>query len=93
MKPKSVKCRKAQAHSGSTFQNIKSAMLQDPISPEIRPAKTVCENKSNNDDYDPRISGVLDQFLNANGPSSVTIETIHPSPDKRTSEMVRNELK
>ncbi len=36
----------------------------------------------------PRTSGVLDDFLNANGPPSITIETTAPSPEKTASGMV-----
>lgn len=45
-------------------------------------------DSSGKNDNDPTTSGVLDDFLNANGPSSVTIETAFPSPDKTTSGMV-----
>ena len=36
----------------------------------------------------PPTSSVLDDFLNANGPLSITIETSVPSPDKTISGMV-----
>ena len=37
---------------------------------------------------DSGTQGVLDDFLNAQGPSSLIVETVVPSPDKTTSELV-----
>jgi hypothetical protein len=45
-------------------------------------------DRSRKNGNDPTPSGILDDFLNANGPLSVTIETAFPSPDKTTSELV-----
>ena len=43
---------------------------------------------SNDTGNDLATSGILDDFLNANGPLSVSIKTQYASPDKTTSEMV-----
>ena len=65
---------------------------REPISMTVLPiertstAMVLGDNSKN--DKDQTSPGVLDDFLNANGPSSVTIETAFPSPDKTTSEMV-----
>lgn len=62
----------------------------DPIStiakPDEKNSIVMVYNNSNNDNG-PNASGVLDDFLNANGPLSVNIETVFPSADKTTSEM------
>ena len=42
----------------------------------------------NEDVADPTTLGVVDAFLTAQGPSSLTIETVSPTPNKATSEMV-----
>mmetsp|Transcript_16738 Transcript_16738/g.38646 ORF Transcript_16738/g.38646 Transcript_16738/m.38646 type:complete len:85 (+) Transcript_16738:309-563(+) len=44
-------------------------------------------NNKNENGTDPRTQGALDDFLNAKGPSSLTIETVVPTPDKTTSEL------
>ena len=74
--------------SGSTSNaNVK----REPISAITRADEknsTIMIDSSGKSENDPTTSGGLDDFLNANGPSSVTIETSFPSPDKTISGMV-----
>ena len=64
-------------------------MTPEPINTRTTPDEkdTVAMNDNDNDN-NPATSGALDDFLNANGPLSVTIKAEYPSPDKTTSEMV-----
>ena len=75
-----------------SISTSKFNVKREPISMRNWPGKRTStipiDGESSKINKERTAPGFLDDFLNANGPLSVTIEAEFPSPDKTTSEMV-----
>ena len=73
--------------SNTSYTYVKPEPISTRAKSDEKNSIVMVYNSTTNDNG-AKASGVLDDFMNANGPLSVNIETAFPSADKTTSEMV-----